>query len=143
MWGCEGVYFCCMAKDTSTVIAAYKINGKLVRTYPSARAASRSRHVYKRSIDRATRGDVLTIKGLIWRRVDKDNVPTEIEPLKKEAHSSKKKAIAKVDENNNTIEVYSSISEASRKNKIDPHTLRDRINGKYSSTNKTKFEYVD
>ena len=132
----------CMAKDTSTVIACYKLNGKLVRTYPSARVASKSRHVYKRSIDRATRGDVLTIKGLMWRRVDKDNVPTSIEPLKKEAHSSKKKAIAKVDGNNNIIEVYSSISEASRKNKIDPHTLRDRLSCKYSSKNKDKLVYI-
>ncbi len=132
-----------MSRDSFTVIACYKLNGKLVKTYPSARAASKSRHLFTRTIDRATRGDLLTVKNLIWRRVDKNNVPLEIEPIKKEKHTSSKKPVAKLDENNNIIETYSSISEAAKKNKIDPHTLRDRLNGKYSSNNKTKFKYVD
>ena len=132
-----------MARDKSTVIGCYSLKGELVKTYPSARAAAKSRHLYPRSIERATRGDVLTIKGLMWRRVDKNNIPTSIEPLKVEKHSNKKKAVAKVDENNNIVETYSSISEAARKNKIDPHTLRDRLNEKYSSNNKTRFKYID
>ncbi len=136
-------YILCMAKDRNSVIACYKLNGQLVKTYPSARAASRSRHLHPRTIDKATRGDVLTAKNLIWRRVDKDNVPTFIEPLKKEKHSNKRKRVAKVDENNSVLEIYDSISEAAKKNKIDPHTLRDRLNGKYSSNNKTKYQYVD
>ena len=140
----EGLYlYVYMSRDSSTVIACYKLNGKLVKTYPSARVASKSRHLYVRTIDRATRGDLLTVKNLIWRRVDKNNVPLEIEPIKKEKHASSKKPVAKLDENNNIIETYSSISEAARKNKIDPHTLRDRLNKKYSSNNKTKFKYVD
>ena len=130
-----------MAKDKSTVIAAYKLNGKLVKTYPSARAAAKSRHLYPRTIDRASRGELLSVKNLLWRRVDKDNIPLYIEPLKKEKHSNKRKRVAKVDENNSAIEIYESISEAAKKNKIDPHTLRDRLNGKYSSNNKTKFVY--
>ena len=132
-----------MARDSSTVIACYKLNGKLVRTYPSARVASKSRHVYKRTIDRATRGDVLTVKNLLWRRVDKNNVPLFIEPLKKEKHSNKKKQVATIDESGNIIKIYPSISKAAEENKIDPHTLRDRLNNKYSSSNKTKFIYID
>ena len=130
-----------MARDTSTVIACYKLNGKLVRTYPSARVASKSRHVYKRTIDRATRGDVLTVKNLLWRRVDKDNVPLFIEPLKKEKHSNKRKQVAIIDESGTILKVYPSITVAAKENKIDPHTLRDRLNGKYKSNNKTKFIY--
>ena len=132
-----------MARDSSTVVACYKLNGKLVKVYPSARAAAKSRHLYSRSIDRATRGDVLTIKNLLWRRVDKDNVPPFIEPYKKEKHSNIKKRVAKVDEKNSVLEIYDSISEAAKKNKIDPHTLRDRLSGKYSSNNKDKFVYID
>ena len=89
------------------------------------------------------RGDLLTAKNLLWRRVDKDNVPTTIEPYKKEKHSNISKRVAKLDENGNIVKIYPSLSQAAKENKIDPHTLRDRINGKYSSTNKTKFEYVD
>ena len=132
-----------MTRRKDTVIACYSLKGKLIRVYPTATAAARSRHLFKRTIDRATRRDVLTIKNLMWRRVDKNNVPESIEPLVVAPHSNKKKRVAKVDENNNVIETYSSISEAARKNKIDPHTLRDRLNGKYSSNNKTKFKFVD
>ena len=39
--------------------------------------------------------------------------------------------------------IYPSLLSAAKENKIDPHTLRDRIIGKYSSNNKTKFKYVD
>ena len=132
-----------MSRDSSTVVACYKLNGQLVKTYPSARAAAKSRHLYPRTIDRATRGDVLTVKNLIWRRVDKENVPLKIEPLNKAKHSNINKQVASIDEKGNIIKIYPSITAASKDNKIDPHTLRDRLSGKYSSNNKTKFKYVD
>ncbi len=140
---CDGLYSLVMSKRKDTVIACYKLNGKLVRVYPSARSAAKSRHLFPRTIDRATRGDLLTAKNLLWRRVDKDNVPLEIEPYIKKKHSNIKKQVALVDDNGNTIKIYPSLLSAAKENKIDPHTLRDRLNGKYSSTNKTKFKYVD
>ena len=140
---CEGLYSLIMSKQKDTVIACYKLNGKLVRVYPSARSAAKSRHLFPRTIDRATRGDLLTAKNLLWRRVDKDNVPLTIEPYIKEKHSNIKKQVALVDDNGNIIKIYPSLLSAARENKIDPHTLRDRLNGKYSSNNKTKFKYID
>ena len=140
---CEGLYSLIMSKQKDTVIACYKLNGKLVRVYPSARSAAKSRHLFPRTIDRATRGDLLTAKNLLWRRVDKDNVPLTIEPYIKEKHSNIKKRVALVDDNGNIVKIYSSLLSAAKENKIDPHTLRDRLNGKYSSNNKTKFKYVD
>ena len=131
-----------MAKISNSVIACYKLNGQLVKTYPSARAASRSRHLHPRTIDKATRGDVLTAKNLIWRRVDKENFHTFIEPLKKEKHTNTKKKVASIDEKGNIIKIYPSITAAAKYNKIDPQTLRDRLNGKYSSKNKDKFIYL-
>ena len=53
-----------------------------------------------------------------------------------------KKRVALVDDNGNIIKIYPSLLSAAKENKIDPHTLRDRLNGKYSSNNKTKFKYV-
>ena len=133
----------CMAKVKDTVIACYSLKGKLIRVYPTATSAARSRHLFKRTIDRATRGDLLTAKNLLWRRVDKDNVPLTTTPYKKEKHSNIKKQVAKLDDNGNILKIYPSLSNAAKENKVDPHTLRDRLNGKYSSTNKTKFKYVD
>lgn len=126
-----------------TVIACYTLKGKLVRVYPTAALAAKSRHLYKRTIDRATRGDVLTAKNLLWRRVDKDNVPSFIEPLARLKVDRSSKRVAKVDDNGNVIEIYPSMLKAAKENKIDPHTLRDRLNGKYSSTNKVKFIYLE
>ncbi len=140
---CEGLYSLVMSKRKDTVIACYKLNGKLVRVYPSARSAAKSRHLFPRTIDRATRGDLLTAKNLLWRRVDKDNVPLTIEPYVKEKHSNIKKTVALVDDNGNIIKIYPSLLSAAKENKIDPHSLRNRLNGKYSSNNKTKFKYVD
>ena len=139
---CEGLYSLGMSKQKDTVIACYKLNGKLVRVYPSARSAAKSRHLFPRTIDRATRGDLLTAKNLLWRRVDKDNVPLIISPYIKEKHSNIKKRVALVDDNGNILQIYPSLLCASKENKIDPHALRDRLNGKYSSNNKTKFKYV-
>ena len=140
---CEGLYSLVMSKRKDTVIACYKLNGKLVRVYPSARSAAKSRHLFPRTIDRATRGDLLTAKNLLWRRVDKENVPLTISPYVKQKHSNIKKKVALVDDNGNIIKIYPSLLSAAKENKIDPHTLRDRLNGKYSSNNKTKFKYVD
>ena len=132
-----------MARVKDTVIACYSLKGKLIRVYPTATIAARSRHLFKRTIDRATRGDLLTAKNLLWRRVDKDNVPLTIEPLKKEKHSNTRKQVGIIDESGTILKVYPSIIAAAKENKIDPHTLRDRLNGKYKSNNKTKFIFVD
>lgn len=132
-----------MSRAKDTVIACYKLDGNLVRTYSTAVLASKSKHVYKRTIDKATRGDVLTIKNLQWRRVDKNNVPLKIEPLETLKISHNPKRIAKVDDEGNILDIYPSLSNAAKENNIDPHTLRDRLNGKYSSVNKTKFIYIE
>ena len=131
-----------MARVKDTVIACYSLRGKLIRVYPTATAAARSRHLFKRTIDRATRGDLLTAKNLLWRRVDKNNVPLTITPYVKQKHSNIKKQVALLDENRNIVKIYPSLSAAAKENKIDPHTLRDRLNGKYSSNNKTRFIYL-
>ena len=131
-----------MARVKDTVIACYSLKGKLIRVYPTATSAARSRHLFKRTIDRATRGDLLTAKNLLWRRVDKDNVPLTTTPYVKQKHSNIKKQVALLDENGNIVKIYPSLSAAAKENKIDPHTLRDRINGKYSSTNKNKYIYL-
>ena len=132
-----------MSRAKDTVIACYKLDGNLVRTYSTAVLASKSKHVYKRTIDKATRGDVLTVKNLQWRRVNKNNVPLKIEPLELKKISHNPKTIAKVDDEGKILETYPSLVKAAKENNIDPHTLRDRLNGKYSSANKTKFIYIE
>ena len=57
-------------------------------------------------------------------------------------HSNIKKRVALVDDNGNIVKIYPSLLSAAKENKIDPHTLRDRLSGKYSSNNKNKFIHL-
>ena len=132
-----------MASEKDTLVAAYTLKGKLVKTYPSAIKAAKVRHVFKRTIDRATRGDILTVKNLQWRRVNKDDIPQFIEPLKKMKITNAKKKVGKLSETGEIVEIYPSLSSAAKANNIDPHTLRDRLNHKYQNKGKTQFVYIE
>ena len=114
-----------------------------MRTYNSAKEASRCLHLHPRTIDKACRGDVFTIKGLQWRRFLVDEVPQTIEKLQLMEIRNENKPIALLDENDNIVEVYPSIKKASETNGIDTHSLSNQLNGKYKYVGKTKFRYLN
>lgn len=128
-----------MARLENTVVACYSLEGELVKIYESAKQASKSRNLFPRTIDRCIRGDVLTVKGLQWKRFPKDKVPNKIPALVIEKEKVSIRPIAKIDENGEIIETYSSLRKAAISNNIDPHTLRDRIKGKYEYVGKEKY----
>ena len=125
------------------VVACYTLEGELVKVYPSARKAAINRSMHPRTIDRCIRGDVLTAKNLLWRRVEKDHVPTTIEPYEKPVVTREAKPIGKIDELGNVIETYPSLKQAAKSNNMDPHSLRDLLNNKYQYSGKKKFIYLD
>lgn len=138
----RGLELLYMARLSHTVVACYSLDGRLVKTYPSAKEAARSRKLFPRTIDHAIRGDVLTVKGLQWKRFRIDEVPGVIPPLQLEKKTRSIKAVAKVDEQGRIIETYPSIKKASELNHLDPHSLRDRISGKYAQHEKEKFRLL-
>ena len=123
-------------------MACYTLEGDLVRTYRSAKDASRCRHLHPRTIDKCIRGDVLTVKGQQWKRYPVDKVPSSIEPLKITKPTTSNKPVAKLDKNDNIVEIYPSIKNAAIANNTDPHSLRDQVNGKYKYAGRTKFRYL-
>ena len=131
-----------MSRSKDTVIASYSLDGKLIKIYKTAVKAAEEFDLFHRTIDRATRNDIMTVKNMIWRRYKINEVPTTINPIKKESRNTISRPIAKLDENNKIIETYKSIKYASKINKIDPHSLRDRLNNKYKCFGKTKFRYL-
>lgn len=131
-----------MKRNYSTAVVSYDKDGKLVKIYKSAKSAALINKLYPRSIDKCIRGDNLTIKGLRWKRFKIDEIPLEIKPLEKIEKTYIKKPIAKLDELGKIIEVYPSIRNASKKNNIDAHTLRDILNKKYAYTGKARFRYL-
>lgn len=131
-----------MARKSNTVVACYTLEGKLVKVYPSAKSASKNRHLYPRTIDKCIRGDTLTAKGMQWRRYNKDEVPSQIEPLK---ISRKKKGsipVVKLDGSGNIVKTYPSIKQAALDNNLDPHSLRDRLSHKYKFSDKEEYRYL-
>lgn len=131
------------ARKYKSVVACYDKKGRLVKIYPNAREAARKRHLFPRSIDKCIRGDNLTIRGLRWKRFLDGEVLDNVPPLEKAKKNTKKKPIAKIDDNGNILEIYSSLTEAAKKNDLDAHTIRDRINHKYRYIGKAKFKYLD
>ena len=99
----------------NTVVAAYSLDGKLKRTYKSAKDAARSLKLHPRSIDKCIRGETKTCHNLLWFRCDIDNVPTNVEPLSTNTFiSNKPKKIVQLSLNNKYIKTFKSIHDASR-----------------------------
>ena len=128
--------------SSNTVVACYTLDGQLIRTYRSAKDASRCRNLHPRTIDKCIRGDVLTVKGQQWKRFPINEVPASIPPLEKVETTTSNKPVAKLDKNDNIIEIYPSIKNAALANNTDPHSLRDQVNGKYKYAGRTKYRYL-
>ena len=128
-------------KKGTFVIACYKLDGTLVRTYESARIASRCINVFKRTIDKAIRENQI-VHNKQWRRFPADEVPVTIEPIVLEPLDRTIKPLALIDENNKVIKAYPSLRNASKDNNVDPHTIRDLLSGKTKTAKGLKFRYL-
>lgn len=130
-----------MNNKKCSLIAAYSLDGKLIKTYQSARQASLKMHVFNRTIDKATREHSI-IHNKQWRRVDKNNIPDKMEPFVKEKTYRSIRPICEIDENNKVIKAYPSIRNASILNNIDPHSIRDNLNNKTNKAGGKKYRYL-
>lgn len=131
-----------MGRNSNTVVACYTLSGELVKTYPSAVIASRSRNLFKRTIDRCIRGDIKVVKNLQWKRYPANEVPIRIDPVVNEKKILTIKPVARLNESNEIDKIYPSINKAAKDNNIDTHSLRDLLNKKYPYLGKTKFRYL-
>lgn len=124
-----------------SLIACYSLDGNLIRTYPSCRAASKSLHIFSRTIDKAIReGSIIHEK--MWRRFPKENVPSKIEGYSKPKINRLNKPICMIDENNKVIKTYPSLRRASIIEGCDTHTIRDVLVGKTKTAKGKKYRYL-
>lgn len=139
-----GLYCLYMGRCKSNErVVAYHLDGRLFRIYKSAIKAALNRHAHPRTIDKCIRGDTLTAFGYMWRRYPVDSIPKQIEPYQKPATTHAAVPIEEIDENGNVIKQFSSIKSAGKKLGIDPHSIRDNLNGKYKSAKGHKFRYAE
>ena len=129
-------------KKGVSLIACYKLDGTLVRTYESARKAALSIHVHVRTIDKAIREEKI-IHNKIWRRFPIGEVLKTIEPLEKQVISRNPKPVGLLDENDIVIEVYSSLKEAAKRNGVDSHTVRDMLYGKTKTAKGKRYKFLN
>ena len=125
-----------------TVVVSYSLEGKKLETYKTAKEASEVNHVHPRSIDKCIRKERETVKGKIWRRYLLDEVPEYISVSKKEVQRKRHTSIAEIDEDNNIINIYPSIRQASLVNKVDSHTIRDVLQGKTRTAKGKRYRYL-
>ena len=128
---------------TNYKVVAYKFDGSLYRIYDSALQASKSKHCYKRSIDKCIRGERVTAFNLLWRRYPSDSIPNSIEPYIKKKHITTSIPIAEINIAGEIIRIYPSIRAASVTLNIDSHSIRDVLNGKYSKCNGHMFRLLN
>ena len=126
----------------NSLVACYTLDGVLKRTYRSAKEASKVLRMHPRSIDKCIRGETKTANNLLWRRVDKDNVPKSIKPLCVDTLIPSNIPIAKIDEEGILIEVYPSIRKASKINNIDISLIKKILSKEYISDNFVNFRYL-
>ena len=131
----------CMKWSSSTVIACYSLNGNLVKTYRSAKDASRCRNLHSRTIDKAIRENKI-IRNMMWRRFPVDEVPTSIEPYVQKEINCSAKPVALLDDNGSIVETYKSLKEAAKVNGVDPHTVRDMLYGKTKTAKGKTYRFL-
>ena len=126
-----------------SVVACYDLNGKLKRTYPTAKSAARSLKLHPRTIDKCIRGETKTAHNLIWKRCEHNNVPTMIEPLSTNTYiKNRAKTIMQLTLDNKYIKTYKSINAASRELHKPRQAISDCVNGKYQTAYGYKWKYI-
>lgn len=135
--------------STSKRIFQFSLNGKFIKEYKSGTKAALelngddSSILFTASKNTNVKNNerYATCYKFIWIYADNNNdIPKDL-ILKSENTFNNTKKISKTDYNNNIIEKYDSISEASRKNNIAHTTLRYRIKNNVIKDN-CKFEYA-
>lgn len=124
-------------------VVSYHLDGTIFRIYDSAKEASINRKCHPRTIDKCIRGDTLTANGYMWRRFEENNIPNQIEPLRKKEMTYASIPIAEINEKGDVISLFPSINKASKILGIDPHSIRDVLNNKNKKCNGHMFRYLN
>lgn len=127
-------------QSNSKKVACYDLNGNLIKIYESCRDASYD--VFGkdcRGIDAVTRGEYKTCGGYQWKTFD--NHP-DLKISKYKRTSYKVKKVAKYDCNNNLIEIYDSMTIASKENEASTAKITLVCKGKRKKHKGYNWKYV-
>ena len=103
---------------------------ELNKTFNSLGEAERTMSIDKSSISKCCYGKQITAGGYHWKFINGNNFTIK---------DKRKKQVRCI----NTNKIYSSISEAARQTGSDPSNIIKVCNGKYKTTNKLKWEWVE
>jgi hypothetical protein len=117
-------------KKELTYIVQYSLDGKIKNKYNTVNEASYAIGVSATSISKVLRGERNTAGGYIWKKYTAvrhipDNIDVDFDITL--VNSGMAKKVAKIDERGNTIEIYTSIADAIKKNNISEKKLHDEL----------------
>tara|TARA_Y100000816_G_scaffold291582_1_gene283371 strand:+ start:1205 stop:2620 length:1416 start_codon:yes stop_codon:yes gene_type:complete len=132
------------AQPKSLFVAAYKVNGKLYKTYNNLKLAADEFKISKSAIHKVLNRSDRICKNLIWRVSKNKNIPKKIEKFKHIPIRSRK-IVYKWSKTGNLLEKYNSIADAATKNNCNTpdinRVLKKEImfTGGFHWTYKNKF----
>lgn len=124
-------------EKTQKKVYQYSLNGEYINEYKSVREAGRQTNISHSNISRVCNKIWNHAGGFIFSY----NKETKICIIKNP--NATKKKILEIDDKNNIIEEYCSISETSKKTGIDPGNISKVCSGKLKSIKKRIFKFKD
>lgn len=115
----------------------YSLDGEYIKEYISVREAGRQTNINHGNISKVCNNIWNHAGGYIFSYNKKDKIYTIKNP------NASKKVVLEIDDKNNTLKEYTSISEAAKKTGIDPGNISRVCNGKLKSAKKRIFKFKD
>lgn len=137
------------------IIACYRLDGTLKRTYKSAKAASKAIGAFHSAVSVCIRENKGSLHGYMFRRYSsleevekkispyKEDVPSNIGNKKSKEYVKGSKGVIKYTLEGKYIKTYSSISLAAKENNIKSIDIINCLKGKYKQSHGYKWKAVN
>ena len=108
-------------------VLCYDLEGKFIKEYSSISEASRETNVHQYTIGQCIRGESLRGGNYQWKKKENNNYPLQISKYIKKKNKGKK--VIQYDKNNNIINIFDTILEASQKTGISRRSINRSCDG--------------
>lgn len=128
-----------LSEQKSKPISMYTLDGRLVRTFPSALVAAQEMGVAVQSISMCATKNTKTSCGMVWRYFEIEQLPKEDLPTK----HALCKTVAQYDTQGNNIKTYNSLKEAAKALDVSLGTISRAAKDKTKTCKGYIFKYVN
>ena len=123
----------------TTGVYQYDLNGNFIEFYPSITAAAKKYKTGTSNISKVCKGQLKKTKGFIWRYSYCTFSKEELDEINL---NKKKRKVVQYDVENNILNIFDSVIEASRKTGTNASSIVSCCNGNYHYGNHYKWKYA-